>query len=130
MVCDVAYDMFLGWNPTGSNSYEIMVWLAEIGGAGPISSTGYTPSASMNIGGLNWNLFIGPNGDTTVYSFVVSGDYDTTFSGDLYPFIQYLEQHEGLSNSLYLQSCTGGTEPFTGTDATFWTGSFGLSINT
>ena len=26
MVADVAYDMFLGWNPTDSNSYEIMVW--------------------------------------------------------------------------------------------------------
>ena len=84
----------------------------------------------MNIGDPNWNLFIGPNGDTTVYSFVVSGGYNTTYSGDLFPFIQYLEDHYSLSNDLYLQSCTGGTEPFTESDATLYIESFGVSINT
>jgi xyloglucan-specific endo-beta-1,4-glucanase len=32
--------MFTSSSASGSNAYEIMVWLAALGGAGPISSNG------------------------------------------------------------------------------------------
>ena len=38
IVADVSYDMFTSSTAGGSNEYEIMIWLAALGGAGPISS--------------------------------------------------------------------------------------------
>ena len=38
IVADVSYDMFTSSSAGGSNEYEIMIWLAALGGAGPISS--------------------------------------------------------------------------------------------
>ena len=105
--------MFTSSSATGSNQYEIMVWLAAIGGAGPISSSG-SAIATPSIGGVTWKLFSGPNGSTTVYSFVAESE-QTNFSGDLLNFFKYLESNEGFSSSQYLTSIGAGTEPFTGT---------------
>ena len=104
--------MFTSSSSGGSNEYEIMVWLAALGGAGPISSTG-SPVSTPSIGGITWKLFSGPNGDTTVYSFVAESEA-TNFSGDLLNFFEYLESNEGFSSSQYLTSIGAGTEPFTG----------------
>ena len=70
-MADVSYDMFTSSSATGSDEYEIMIWLTALGGAGPISSTG-SPIATPTIDGVGWKLYSGPNGDTTVYSFVAS----------------------------------------------------------
>ena len=43
IVADVSYDMFTSSTAGGSNEYEIMIWLAAIGGAGPISSESAFP---------------------------------------------------------------------------------------
>jgi xyloglucan-specific endo-beta-1,4-glucanase len=40
IVADVSYDIFTSSTSGGASEYEIMVWLAALGGAGPISSTG------------------------------------------------------------------------------------------
>lgn len=113
VVADVAYDMFLSSSASGSEEYEIMVWLAALGGAGPISSTG-SPIATVTINGVSWKVYVGPNGSMTVYSFVASSTV-TSFSGDLLEFFKYLENNQGLSSSLYLIDVQAGTEPFTGT---------------
>lgn len=113
IVADVAYDMFLSSSASGSNEYEIMVWLAALGGAGPISSTG-SPIATTNINGVTWKLYKGPNGSMTVYSFVAESTV-TSFSGDMLAFFTYLINNQGLSSSLYLIDVQAGTEPFTGT---------------
>jgi xyloglucan-specific endo-beta-1,4-glucanase len=113
VVADVAYDMFLSSSASGSEEYEIMVWLAALGGAGPISSTG-SPIATVTINGISWKVYVGPNGSMTVYSFVASSPV-TSFSGDLLDFFKYLETNQGLSSSLYLIDVQAGTEPFTGT---------------
>lgn len=94
-----------------------MVWLGALGGAGPTSSTGSTPYATPTIGGTKFNLFKGPNGSTTVYSFVRAGSDVTNYSGDLKAFFTYLQQNDGVSSSLYLISIGAGTEPFTGSNA-------------
>jgi xyloglucan-specific endo-beta-1,4-glucanase len=89
-----------------------MVWLAALGGAGPISSTG-SAIATPTIGGVTFKLYSGPNGSTTVYSFVAESE-QTSFSGDLREFLTYLINSEGFSSSQYLLSVQAGTESFTG----------------
>ena len=125
ITADVSYDMFLSSSASGSNEYEIMVWLAALGGAGPISSTG-SAIATTTIGGVSFSLYTGPNGDTTVYSFVASAT-TTSFSGDLLDFFTYLIDNEGLSSSLYLIDVQAGTEPFTGT-ADLTVSSYSVSV--
>lgn len=113
VVADVAYDMFLSSTADGDNEYEIMVWLAALGGAGPISSTG-SAIATTTINGVSFKLYKGLNGSMTVYSFVASST-TTSFSGDMLNFFTYLIDNQGLSESLYLVDVQAGTEPFTGT---------------
>jgi xyloglucan-specific endo-beta-1,4-glucanase len=103
-----------------------MIWLDALGGAGPISSTGSTV-ATPTIGGVAWDLYSGPNGDTTVYSFVAQSAQES-FSGDLLNFFSYLESNEGFSSSQYLTSIGAGTEPFTGTNAVLTTSAYSLVI--
>lgn len=92
-----------------------MIWLAALGGAGPISSTG-SPVATTTIAGVMWKLSSGENGNMTAYSFVASAT-TTSFSGDLLEFLKYLQTKQGLSSSLYLIDVQAGTEPFTGSAA-------------
>ena len=97
VVANVAYDIFLSSSASGDNEYEIMVWLAALGGAGPISSTG-SPVATTTIAGVKWSLYSGKNGNMTVYSFVASST-TTNFSGDMLDFLKYLQSNQGLSSS-------------------------------
>lgn len=126
IVADVSYDLWLAASSGGTNEYEIMVWLAALGGAGPISSTGST-IATPTIGGYTWDLYTGPNGDTTVYSFVASSEIES-WSGDMMDFFTYLVDNEGVSSSKYITSLQAGTEPFTGTDAVFSTTKYTMSV--
>ncbi|KAK5116408.1 hypothetical protein LTR62_007955 [Meristemomyces frigidus] len=134
LVADVAYDMFTSSTATGANQYEIMVWLAAIGGAGPISSSYGSNGkpvaiATATIGGHSFNLYKGPNGSTTVYSFLPASGQIANFSGDVKLFLAYLVQHEGLPNSQYLTSVGAGTEPTTGRGAKFTVEAYSVVIN-
>ncbi|KAH9206192.1 concanavalin A-like lectin/glucanase domain-containing protein [Leptodontidium sp. 2 PMI_412] len=126
IVADVSYDFFTSSSATGKNEFEIMVWLTALGGAGPISSTG-SSVGTTTIAGTTFDLYTGPNGDTTVYSFVAT-EQATDFSGDLLDFFTYLETNEGFSSSQYITTLEAGTEPFTGTDAVFTVSAYSVSI--
>ncbi|RHZ44009.1 putative endoglucanase [Aspergillus thermomutatus] len=126
LVADVAYDMFLSSSASGSDEYEIMVWLAALGGAGPISSTG-SPIATPTIAGIKWNLYLGPNGSMQVYSFVAQSTTES-FSGDMLDFFKYLESNQGLSSSLYLVDVQAGTEPFSGSNAVLTVSDYSVSV--
>lgn len=89
-----------------------MIWLAALGGAGPISSTG-SAIATVTINSVSWKLYKGPNGSTTVYSFVASSSA-TSYSGDIKNFFTYLATYQSYPTSQYLLSIGAGTEPFTG----------------
>jgi len=117
IVADVSYDLFTASSASGTNEFEIMVWLAALGGAGPISSSG-SSIGSTSVGGTTFDLYTGPNGDTTVYSFVATSEA-TDFSGDLLEFFTYLIDNEGFSSSQYITTLEAGTEPFTGTSSPF-----------
>ncbi|KAF2705474.1 glycoside hydrolase family 12 protein [Pleomassaria siparia CBS 279.74] len=126
MVADVAYDLWLAPSVGASNSYEIMIWLGAYGGAGPISSTG-SAIATPTIAGTKWNLFKGPNGDTTVFSFVAPSNIGD-FSADLKLFLTYLTTSQGVSTSSVVTSLQGGTEPFSGTNAVFTTSAYTMKV--
>lgn len=126
VVADVSYDMFTSSSASGSNEYEIMVWLAALGGAGPISSTG-SPIATVSLAGSTFKLYKGPNGSTTVFSFVASSQI-TNFSGDLMVFLNYLVSKQGLPKSQVLINIGAGTEPFTGSNAVFKTSAYSVSL--
>jgi xyloglucan-specific endo-beta-1,4-glucanase len=111
IVADVSYDLFTSATAGGSNAYEIMIWLAALGGAGPISSTG-SPVATVTLAGNSFKLYKGPNGSTTVFSFVAVNQV-TNFNGDIKTFLQYLITNQGLPSTQYLTSVGAGTEPFT-----------------
>ncbi|KAF8853754.1 concanavalin A-like lectin/glucanase [Acephala macrosclerotiorum] len=128
IVADVSWDIFTSPTATASHEFEIMVWLAALGGAGPISSTG-SAVGNTTINGVFFDLYSGPNGDTTVYSFVAN-DEVTDFDGDLLDFFTYLEEKEGFSSSQYITALGAGTEPFTGTDAIFSVSAYSVSIST
>lgn len=108
IVADVSYDTFTCSDSTSAcTDYEVMVWLTALGGAGPISSTGST-IATPSIGGYEWNLYSGPNGEMTVYSFVASIEI-TSFSGDIMDFYNYLIDNEGFPSTQYLKAISVGT---------------------
>ncbi|KAF2676539.1 glycoside hydrolase family 12 protein [Lentithecium fluviatile CBS 122367] len=125
MVANVAYDLFTSSTASGSAEYEIMIWLAALGGAGPISSSG-SPIATVTLAGKSWKLYNGMNGNMNVYSFVASSQV-SSFSGDLMEFVNYLTSNQGMPKSQILQSVGAGTEPFTGSNAVFTTSAYSLS---
>ncbi|KAI3327845.1 glycoside hydrolase family 12 protein [Xylariaceae sp. AK1471] len=127
MVANVAYDLFTSSSASGSSEFEIMIWLAALGGAGPISSSG-SPVATPTIAGVSWKLYDGWNGNMHVYSFVASSQV-TNFSGDLKAFLTYLGSNFGMSSSQYLTSLGAGTEPFTGSNAVLTTTAYSAVVN-
>lgn len=125
---NVAYDTFVGTSCTGAQAYEVMVWLGDFGGVNPLSNNGYppTPTATPTIGNTAFNLIVGTNGATTVYSFVAQKN-TTSYSGDLLAFYEYLETNEGLPSSDYLQTIQAGSEVFTGSGAELLTTAYTIS---
>ncbi|KAK4553248.1 hypothetical protein LTR86_009778 [Recurvomyces mirabilis] len=115
IVADVSYDLFTSSTATGSNEYEIMVWLAALGGAGPIASS-YgadgkpVPVSQMTAGGVTFNLYAGSNGvQKQTYSFVATAPTQS-WSGDLNVFLTYLVKNQNFDASQYLVSIGAGTE--------------------
>jgi len=131
VVADVSYDMFTSSTAADTtNDYEVMIWLASYGGAGPLSATGgSSPIATPTIAGYSWKLFYGLNGSTKVYSFVIANSPLASFSGDIKAFYTYLINNEGYPSSQYLITLQGGTEPFTGGPATLEVSLWSAAIN-
>ncbi|KAI9663901.1 MAG: hypothetical protein M1821_007391 [Bathelium mastoideum] len=132
--CAVAYDTFLGASASGTNLFEVMVWLGVYGGVSPLSANGYpfTPIASPTINGVAFDLAYGTNGNVKVYSFVAHSHAATPFSGDLLAFYQYLATNygsNGFTSSLVLQSVQAGSEVFTGTNADLTTTAYTISAS-
>jgi xyloglucan-specific endo-beta-1,4-glucanase len=104
-----------------------MIWVAALGGAGPISSTG-KPVATVQIAGTTWDLFKGPNSSWTVFSFVARTE-QTSFNVDLLDFFEYLIHNQGMPSTQYLSGIAAGTEPFSGSNAQLTTSDYVLSIH-
>lgn len=106
-----------------------MVWLGFFGDlVYPLSNSGYPPSptATPTIGGTEYNLVIGSGDGTTVYSFLSTYN-DTSYSGNLMDFYNYLDSNGYISGSDYIQLIQAGTEALTGSDCDFSTSSYTIS---
>jgi xyloglucan-specific endo-beta-1,4-glucanase len=121
-VLDISYDTWLhtvdvttqangGSNATPSE--EVMIWLYEAGGAGPISSTGSPVASNVSLAGTTWNLFQGNNGNWPVSSYVRTGNATTTVM-NLMEFYADLVNRHWIPNTRYLSSVQPGTEVFNG----------------
>ncbi|KAM0202628.1 hypothetical protein ACHAPA_009370 [Fusarium lateritium] len=128
MVSDVSYDLWLAPSVGAANKYEIMIWVGAYGGAGPISEHNNPAIAKPTVGGTTWSLFKGPNGDTTVFSFVAPSN-SSNFNADLLPFLTYLTTSQGVPSSYIATKFQAGTEPFIGSNCVFTTSAFTLSVN-
>ncbi|KAG7382423.1 hypothetical protein PHYPSEUDO_004853 [Phytophthora pseudosyringae] len=113
VVANIAYDLFTTSTPDEDAEYEIMVWLAAFGGAGPISATGKPIKKGVNVGGVKFNLFHGKNGNMTVYSYVASKQTNS-FKADFMQFIHKLPANHRIAPTQYLTHVQAGTEPFVG----------------
>ena len=105
-----------------------MIWLVTLGGAFPLSYTN-DATARLTIAGTSFQLYKGPRGGhgaSTIFTFVADSD-QSSYSGDLLDFFQYLVDNEGVSSSVYLQSIGAGIEAFTGSAVTFQTAAYSVS---
>ncbi|KAH6654818.1 concanavalin A-like lectin/glucanase domain-containing protein [Truncatella angustata] len=126
VVADVSYDLWLAPTSGANDAYEIMIWLAAIGGALPISSTG-NAIATVTLEGHSFKLYYGLNGGVKVYSFVASSPV-YSFSGDVKKFLTYLTSKQGVDANSWVTHLQAGTEPFTGSNVVFTTSSYKLTI--
>ncbi|KAL9601600.1 MAG: hypothetical protein Q9219_002434 [cf. Caloplaca sp. 3 TL-2023] len=126
---DVAYDAFL--NPTCNgpgdpHTYEVMIWLAQLGGLNPISDG--SPQGGIALAGSSWKLYSGKNQQTgtMVYSFVAESGQMNEFKGDLMEFFGYLVESKGVDDGLKVTSVQAGTEVSVG-EGKFETSAFEIS---
>uniref|UniRef100_M4BGG1 Uncharacterized protein n=1 Tax=Hyaloperonospora arabidopsidis (strain Emoy2) TaxID=559515 RepID=M4BGG1_HYAAE len=127
-VANVAYDLFTSSTAEGEKKFEIMIWMAAIGGAGPISSTG-KPIDTAKIAGVEWSVFSGPNGQMVVYSFVASKP-SNNFEGDLMEFFDYLAKSQKFKMRQYLIKVECGMEPFIGKDVSLTVSKYSTVVKT
>lgn len=123
---DVSYDAFLAPEcngPGDKHPYEIMVWLAALGGLNPIGTAGPT----VQIGSSSFVLWSGTNSQTgsQVFSFVAAKTMNT-FDGDLMDFFNYLTKNNGVDAGLMLTTVQAGTEVGTGS-ATFTSSKYSIA---
>ncbi|KAI8144914.1 endoglucanase [Fennellomyces sp. T-0311] len=124
MVVNVAFDLWTSAGNSGDYEYEIMIWLAAIGGAGPLGSQ----VSSFSYDGTDWALYEGTNGAQTVYSYV-AGNQIESITSDALPFLTHLVDSGYLSSSQYLRAIQAGTEPFLGSNAELITSEYSVEVN-
>lgn len=124
MIADVAFDVWTSTADSGDYEIELMVWLAAIGGAGPIGDS----VGTFEYAGQKWDLHKGNNGVNDVYSFIAPKELKS-FKSDLMPFYKHLIDAGYISSSQYLRSVQAGTEPFEGSKAKFVTSSYSVAVN-
>lgn len=83
----------------------------------------------MKLAGITWDVFKGPNGQMTVFSFLPSdGKNIASFKGDINVFLKYLTQSQGVASTQYLKSFGAGTEPTMGDNAVFTTSKYTVDV--
>lgn len=95
-----AYDI---WD--SSNSNEIMLWMNQTGPVGAIGSYVTT----VWLGGYNWNVHKGWNGNNNVYSFLNTGR-STSGTVDILSVMRWLENNEHWIGNVTLGNVQFGWE--------------------
>ncbi|GMF23112.1 unnamed protein product [Phytophthora fragariaefolia] len=126
IIANVAYDLFTSATSNGTVEYELMVWLAALGGAWPLTSSG-KPIKEVNVGNTDFNLYQGKNGNTTVFSYVAVNT-TTKFSADFKQFFDELPADNTIPQTQYLTHVQAGTEPFQGQNATLTVSKYSAAV--
>ncbi|KAF4030417.1 Glycosyl hydrolase family 12 [Phytophthora infestans] len=126
MVSNVAYDMFTSWTPAGHPHYELTVWLATYGDIKPKSTTGQ-PIKTVNVAGVDFDLYFGFNQNINAFSYVAKQPV-TSFKGDLKLFFTELPSDNTIPGNQYLQVLRAGTQAFKGTNAKLSVTSYSVSV--
>lgn len=79
---------------TGEEPTDNQTRLARIGGVYPIGDS----VGIVNVGGSDWELFVGWNGAMRVYSFVAPSQR-TSFNQDIKPFFNHVSANQGFPAS-------------------------------
>ncbi|KAL5526262.1 hypothetical protein ACEPAF_7985 [Sanghuangporus sanghuang] len=118
-IANVAYELITSTSVDGEDINEILIWLASFN-AQPISSTvdeqGNPEPVTRNINahGSTWNLFVGSNGTSSVFSFLPTNGTIESFHSDLNVFVKFLILNNGLDQSHVLKAVQAGTEVTSG----------------
>ncbi|KAG3110836.1 hypothetical protein PI125_g9673 [Phytophthora idaei] len=128
LVANVAFDMFTTSILGGNAEFEIMVWLAAIGTAWPLSSEGKNIK-NITVSGVEFMLNHGVNGNMTVFSYVAS-ELTENFSGDLAEFIDNLPEDVAPDAKQYLTKVQCGTESYHAENTTMTVASYTVAVNT
>ncbi|KAF2134969.1 glycoside hydrolase family 12 protein [Dothidotthia symphoricarpi CBS 119687] len=99
---------------SANQTYEIMVWFGRFGSASkPIGMDDRGQMAiTASVGGFNFTLYNGTNGNgQSVFSWV-SPSILTSFSGDMSPFLHQLARYGLIPWDTYLGVVQFGTETF------------------
>ncbi|KAK1625258.1 family 12 glycosyl hydrolase [Colletotrichum phormii] len=121
---NVAYDIFTDPDKDHANSsgeFEVMIWLAKLGGVWPISES-KAPIAHVEICGHQWEVHFGYNhgGAMKVYSFLPVNGPIQHFNADVKQFFNFLShQFQFPQHNQYMLVYQLGTEAFTGGPAEF-----------
>ncbi|KAG6960350.1 hypothetical protein JG688_00009648 [Phytophthora aleatoria] len=127
IITNMAYDLFTSATANGTVEYELMVWLAALGGAWPLTSTG-KPIKEVKVGNVDFNLYQGKNGNTTVFSYVAVNTTES-FSADFKQFFDKLPADNTIAPTQYLTHVQAGTEPFQGKNATLTVSKYSAAVN-
>ena len=117
---DVAYDLWFNSTPTTlgqPDGTEVMIWLNSRGGVEPFGSQ----TASVSIGGLNWNVWTGQQSAWKIISYVLNPG-GTSFSNlNVLALIQDAASRGSINSAHYLIDAEAGFE--------IWSGGQGLSTD-
>lgn len=132
LISNVAYDLFTSSSVGGKTENELMVWLANPGGAWPLTTTGQ-PLTSLTVDGTEFNLYQGWNNNTysqtKVYSWVAKKQA-TSFTADLKKFFDALPADNNIASTQYLTHVQAGAEPFIGKNATLTVSKYSAAVKT
>ena len=130
---NVAYNTFLGTSPDSAYTNRVTIWLGAYGDYHPANVDGVKPSpdGSATIGDSTFDVFVGHEGESrekTTYNFVPQTGI-ASYIGDLLDFYNYLESNYNLEMKQHLQHVQAGTSVALGSDVTFTTTWYTLSMN-
>ncbi|KAF4321168.1 hypothetical protein BBO99_00004150 [Phytophthora kernoviae] len=132
IISNVAYDLFTASSVGGKTENELMVWLAALGGAWPLTTTG-KPIKSVTLGGVAFDLYQGWNNNTfsntKVYSYVAKKT-TTSFNADLKKFFDALPADNTIAPTQYLTHVQSGAEPFIGKNAKLTVSKYSAAVKT
>ncbi|KAL5525470.1 hypothetical protein ACEPAG_6806 [Sanghuangporus baumii] len=118
-IANVAYELITSTSVDGDDINEILIWLAAFN-AQPISSTvdeqGNPEPVTRNINahGSTWDLFVGLNETSNIFSFLPTNGTIQSFNSDLNVFVKFLILNNGLDQSHVLKAAQAGTEVTSG----------------